>query len=93
MAADIASLSRSFLPNNPKLAKIVEEVAKETYKARFLPKNLIRVLVTRAMEEVRQHGHEFAIEPEFKIKMEYHAKALHGRYRSQITLMNTRNKR
>lgn len=88
MAADIPSLCRSFLPNNPRLAEIIVEVSKETYKARFLPKNLVRMLINRAMDEVRRSGHEFMREPEFRVKIAEHAQMLHGRYRNEISLLN-----
>jgi hypothetical protein len=93
MAADIPSLCRSFLPNNPRLAEIIVEVSKDTYKARFLPKNLVRMLINRAMDEVRRSGHEFMREPEFKTKIEEHARMLHARYRNEISMLNSGNGR
>jgi hypothetical protein len=93
MAADIPSLCRSFLPNNPRLAEIIVAVAKETYKVRFLPKNLVRMLINRAMDEVRRSGHEFMREPEFKTKIEEHARMLHARYKHEISLLNSGNAR
>ena len=94
MGADIASLSRSFLPNNPKLARIIEEVCKEVYRVRFLPKNLMRMLINRAVEEIRRSGQEFMKDPEFIKKMEQHAQSLHGRFRGEISMLNNgaRNK-
>jgi hypothetical protein len=91
MGADIASLCRSFLPNNPRLAETIHTVARETYKVRFVPKTLIRLLINRAMDEIRRSGHEFAREPEFKQKMEEHARMLHSRYRGEISRMNSGN--
>jgi hypothetical protein len=88
MGADIESLYRSFLPNNPKVAKILIQVSKDSFKARFLPKNLVRLMTNRALDEVRRGGTEIIAEPIFVEKLEQHARSLYGRFQSQISQLN-----
>jgi hypothetical protein len=88
MPVDASAMCRSFLPNNPRLAELILGVCKETYHVRFLPKNLIRTLVNRAMEEIRRGGHEIMKDPIFKTKMEEHARSLHSRFKYDIGHLN-----
>jgi hypothetical protein len=88
MPVDSAAMCRSFLPNNPRLAEIILGVCKETYRVRFLPKTLIRLLVNRAMEEIRRSGHEIMKDPIFKTRMEEHARSLHSRFKYDIGHLN-----
>ena len=88
MPVDASAMCRSFLPNNPRLAEIILVVCKETYRVRFLPKTLIRLLVNRAMEEIRRGGHEIMKDPIFKTKMEEHARSLHSRFKYDIGHLN-----
>ena len=88
MPVDSAAMCRSFLPNNPRLAEIILAVCQETYHVRFLPKNLIRTLVNRAMEEIRRSGHEIMKEAVFKTRMEEHARSLHSRFKYDIGHLN-----
>ncbi|XVJ50719.1 MAG: hypothetical protein HEQ32_00970 [Vampirovibrio sp.] len=89
MPIDAGAMCRSFLPNNPRLAEIILMVCKDTYKARFLPKTLVRLLVNRAVDEIRRAGHEFTRDPEFVVKMTTHARSLYGRFRGEIGLLNS----
>jgi hypothetical protein len=88
MGADIESLYRSFLPNNPKVAKVLIQVSKDSFRARFLPKNLVRLMINRALDEVRLGGSEIIAEPIFVEKLGQHAKSLYGRFQSQIIQLN-----
>ena len=93
MGADIESLYRSCLPNNPKVAKILVEVSKSSFKARFLPKNLVRLMINRALDEVRRSGTEIIADPIFVEKLEQHARSLYGRFQSQISQLNQHGSR
>jgi hypothetical protein len=88
MGADIESLYRSFLPNNPKVARILVQVSKDSFRARFLPKNLVRLMINRALEEVRICGTEIIADPIFVDKLTAHARSLYGRFQSQISQLN-----
>lgn len=88
MGADVEALYRSFLPNNPKVAKILVQVSKDSFRARFLPKNLVRLMINRALDEVRRSGTEIIGDPIFVEKLEQHAKSLYGRFQSQISQLN-----
>jgi hypothetical protein len=88
MGADVESLYRSFLPNNPKVAKILVQVSKDSFKARFLPKNLVRLMINRALEEVRICGTEIIADPVFVDKLTAHARSLYGRFQGQISQLN-----
>ena len=63
-------------------------VCKETYKVRCLPRDLVRTLVNRGMQEIRRSGHEFMREPEFYQNMMEHARSLNSRYRGEIARLN-----
>jgi hypothetical protein len=90
MPVDASAMCRSFLPNNPRLAEIILATCKEVYHVRFLPKNLIRTLVNRAMEEIRRGGHEMMKDPTFKTRMEEHARSLHSRFKYDIGHLNNK---
>ncbi len=88
MPVDVTAMCRSFLPNNPRMAEIILAVCKETYKVRCLPRDLVRTLVNRGMQEIRRSGHEFMREPEFYQNMMEHARSLNSRYRGEIARLN-----
>ena len=88
MPVDASAMCRSFLPNNPRLAELILGVCKETFRVRFLPKTLIRLLVNRAVDDISRGGHEVMKDPLFKLKMEEHARSLHGRYKYEIGHLN-----
>lgn len=89
MPVDASAMCRSFLPNNPRLAELIVGVCKDTFRVRFLPKTLVRFLVNRAVDEIRRGGHEIMKDPLFKLKMEEHARSLHGRFRYEIGQLNS----
>jgi hypothetical protein len=88
MGADIEALYRAFLPNNPKVARVLIQVSKDSFRARYLPKNLVRLMINRALEEVRRSGIEIVAEPIFVQKLEEHAKSLMGRFQGEISQLN-----
>jgi hypothetical protein len=88
MSADVEALYRSFLPNNPKVAKILIKVSKESFRARFLPKNLVRLMINLALDEVRRSGTDIISDPVFVEKLEQNARSLYGRFQSQISQLN-----
>lgn len=88
VGADVEALYRSFLPNNPKVAKILIQVSKDSFRARFLPKNLVRLMINMALDEVRRSGTDIIADPVFVEKLEQHARSLYGRFQSQISQLN-----
>ena len=88
MAADVEALYRAFLPNNPKLARVLIKVSKESYKARYLPKNLVRLMINMAIDEVRKHGTDIIKETAFEDRLHQNARTLYGRFQSEISQMN-----
>ena len=82
MPPDSAALIRKFIPNNHKLAKAVQTVSDRTFKARFLPMQLVKLLVDRALDLTR-----LDIDPESKIfedKLTEYARQIMPRFRSKI---------
>ena len=50
MGADIQGAVRRFIPNNPKLLKVVTKVLTMTFRVRELPLDLVKLTVQRAFE-------------------------------------------
>jgi hypothetical protein len=92
MPADMDSLYRSLLPNNNKVATVLIKVSRSSFNARFLPKNLVRMMVNRSLEEIRKSGHEVIGEKGFEEALEHHARTLIGRFRAEISQLNNRGR-
>lgn len=88
MSADFQALLKGMLPNNPKLANALITVMKDSFKVRYLPRNLIRLMINRGLEEVRKNGDEILREPAFFEIMGRHANSLRGRFNSEISQLN-----
>ena len=54
MPPDARALVNKFVPNNTRLAKVVLNTLNDVFKARFLPQELVKVVVRRAMELERE---------------------------------------
>jgi hypothetical protein len=88
MSADFSSLLKGMLPNNPKLANVLINVIKDSYRVRYLPRTMIRLLINRGLEEVRKNGTEILKEPIFVEVMTRHANSFRGRFASEIGQLN-----
>lgn len=88
MPADYVSLLRGMLPGNPKLTHVMADVLKSSFNVRFLPQPLIRLMINKALEEVRKHGTEIMKEPTFAESLGRHAFTLKGRFQAQISQLN-----
>ncbi len=50
MPPDIDGLVRKFVPNNPKLAKIIAKLLNSEFRTRTLPEELVKLVSRRAFE-------------------------------------------
>lgn len=93
MPADSQALIRKFVPNNPPMCRLLTKVNDEVFKARFLPMNLVRLLVNKALEELRRLGPENLGKPVFEDKLMEYARTIRPRFQYEIAQLNQRGKR
>ena len=93
MPPDTQALVRKFVPNNPKMARVLTRICNEQYRARYLPMKLVRMLANKGIEDARRNGVEFIETKIFEEKMEEYAKNLKPRFMSEIALLNQRGRR
>jgi len=83
MPPDVQSCVRKFTPSNPKLAKMVTKVLNTVYGVRYLPMDLVRLVVRRGFELERDL--EIEIDSSiFEEKITLYAHQLRPRFQSKI---------
>ncbi len=92
MPPDATSLVRKFIPNNPKLSNVVNKVCQNCFPSRFLPMELIKMLVTRAFELSRQTDMEVESKV-FEEKLTSYANQIKPRFLAKINEMRRRGKK
>ncbi|MBX2861103.1 MAG: hypothetical protein KTR14_07700 [Vampirovibrio sp.] len=91
MPPDVAALIRKYVPNNPKLAKVVQRICDTEYRSRFLPDQLIKLIVNRGLEMVRTGYKEE--DNAFYEKLNEYAKFLRPRFIAKINEMKRKGGR
>lgn len=92
MPPDARSMVLKFVPNNPKIAKSTINVLNNVFGARFLPQELVKIIVRRAFELERDQQ----IEPEstiFAEKLSAYAQQIKPRFMKKIVDGNRRTKK
>ena len=83
MPPDVQSCVRKFIPNNAPLSRLVTKVLNTVYGVRYLPMDLVRLVVRRAFELERDL--EMEIDSSiFEEKITLYAHQLRPRFNSKI---------
>lgn len=83
MPPDSRGLVLKFIPNHPKLAEKVYRVLSNVFRARFLPQELVKLIVRRAFEMEREQDMEIE-STVFEEKLTSYAHQLRPRFMKQI---------
>lgn len=92
MPPDITALVRRFMPTNIKLGNVIIKVCEQEYKVRFLPVQLIKVMVDRGLEEYRKNDNTVDAR-KLEEKLREYAIHIKPRFMSQIMESQRRGKR
>lgn len=84
MGADIQSSVRRFVPNNPKLAKVVTKVLEQAFRVRELPLDLVKLTVQRAFELTRDMQQGDLESTVFEEKLMMFVQAIKPRYLAKL---------
>ena len=83
MPPDVNASVRKFVPNSPKLSKLITKVLNTVYGVRYLPLDLVRLTVRRAFELERDL--EIDVESTiFEEKLTVYARQLRPRFASKL---------
>ena len=92
MPPDINASVHKFLPNNGPAANIISSVLQATYRTRFLPADLVKMAVHRAIELERDL--DIPVKSSiYREKLEVYAKELRPRFLHKINEMNRQGKK
>lgn len=83
MPADIPAMVRKFIPNNPKLSRVITRISSQVFHARALPPELIKALVDRGLD-LTQRGDLDEESHIFEEKMTEYAKMIRPRFVAKI---------
>lgn len=92
MPPDIEGLVRKFVPNNPKLAKIIHKMLSGEFRTRTLPDELVKNVVRRAFELERDLEVEID-STVFYEKLKLYVVQIKPRYLAKINQVKNQHKK
>jgi len=92
MPPDVDGLVRKFVPNNPKLAKIITKLLNSEFRSRTLPDELVKHVVRRAFELERDMEVEID-STVFNEKLKLYVVQIKPRYLAKINQVKNTNRK